>query len=179
MIDYNRNNLDMGASPYLVQHKDNPIRWQEWKKEVLEYARENNKMIFLSIGYSTCHWWHVMAGQTFEDLKTAHYLNTHFVSIKVDKEQRPDIDGHFMDFISKTRGHGGWPLNVVLDSDQNSVFALTYAPARKKGKMPSLLSILEKIREIGVTYENWEEDDTEEENHDDRAKEKPHLLGQH
>ena len=159
MIDFGKNNLDKGPSPYLVQHKTNPIHWQEWKKEVLEYAKSSNKLIFLSIGYSTCHWCHAMAKETFEDKKTADYLNEYFVSIKVDKEQRPDIDGYFMDFISKTRGNGGWPLNVILKPDLSPIFALTYAPAKPKYGRPSLLAILKEIKKLEKSYEYIEEDE--------------------
>lgn len=162
MKDFSRNNLDRGPSPYLVQHKNNPIHWQEWKKETLEYAKTNNKLIFLSIGYSTCHWCHEMAGETFEDRKTADYLNENFVSIKVDKEQRPDIDSYFMEFISKTRGNGGWPLNVILKPDLSPVFALTYAPAKPKYGRPSLLAILKEVRKVGDSYEYIEDEEYEE-----------------
>lgn len=153
MIDFKRNNLDLGASPYLHQHKDNPINWQEWKEEVLQYAKDNNKLIFLSIGYSTCHWCHAMAGEAFQDDEVARYLNTHFVSIKVDREQRPDIDGFFMEFISEVGGHGGWPLNVFLRPNLSPIFALTYAPLREKYGRPSFLSVLKGVREMETSYE--------------------------
>jgi len=166
MIDFNRNNLDLGPSPYLHQHKENPIHWQEWKMEVLEYARLNNKPIFLSIGYSTCHWCHKMAGETFEDKDTAEYLNENYISIKVDKEQRPDLDGFFMEFISKTRGHGGWPLNVILKPDLTPVYALTYAPAKSRYGRPSLVSILKEVQKMEISYEeeegSYEEKEKEE-----------------
>jgi len=153
MIDFKRNNLDLGASPYLHQHKDNPINWQEWKEEVLEYAKDNNKLIFLSIGYSTCHWCHAMAEEAFQDDEVASYLNTNFVSIKVDREQRPDIDGFFMEFISKIGGQGGWPLNVFLRPNLSPIFALTYAPAKEKYGRPSFLNILKAVQEMETSYE--------------------------
>ena len=91
MIQFNRNNLAKSSSPYLQQHKNNPIWWQEWSEEMLEYAKRENKLLLVSIGYSTCHWCHVMAQEAFSDREIADYLNNHFVSIKVDREQRPDI----------------------------------------------------------------------------------------
>lgn len=160
-MDFGRNNLDRGASPYLQQHRDNPINWQEWREEVLEYAREEGRFIFLSVGYSTCHWCHAMAGETFEDRETADYLNKYFVSIKVDREQRPDIDGYFMDFMVRTRGHGGWPLNVILKPDLSPIYAFTYAPVKRKYGTPGLLDILRKVREIGGDLEYIEEEPEE------------------
>mgnify|MGYP001561408416 FL=1 len=125
-MQFNQNNLNQANSPYLRQHKNNPIHWQEWSRDVLNYAKQNNKIIFLSIGYSTCHWCHVMANEAFSDKEIADYLNNHFVSIKVDKEQRPDIDKQMMDFLVSNTGSGGWPLNVFLTSNQNPFYSLTY-----------------------------------------------------
>ncbi len=156
MIDFKRNNLDMGASPYLQQHKENPINWQEWKSEVLQYARDEDKLIFLSIGYSTCHWCHAMAGEAFQDEEVSRYLNTHFVSIKVDREQRPDIDGYFMEFISEVEGHGGWPLNVFLRPDLSPIFALTYAPVRERYGRPGFIDTLKMVQGMEISYEYTE-----------------------
>ena len=153
MIDFKRNNLDLGASPYLQQHKDNPINWQEWKEEVIQYARDNNKLIFLSIGYSTCHWCHAMAGEAFQDEEVSRYLNTHFVSIKVDREQRPDIDGYFMEFISEVEGHGGWPLNVFLRPDLSPILALTYAPVRARYGRSGFIDTLKRVQKMETSYE--------------------------
>ena len=143
-MQFNQNNLNQAASPYLRQHKNNPIHWQEWSQDVLDYAKENNKIIFLSIGYSTCHWCHVMAEEAFSDKEIADYLNNHFVSIKIDKEQRPDIDKQMMDFLISYTGNGGWPLNVFLTSNQNPFYPLTYLP---------LENFLELIKYIKNFYE--------------------------
>ena len=146
MINFQRNNLDKSSSPYLQQHKDNPIYWQEWSKEILGYAKKNNKIIFTSVGYSTCHWCHVMAQESFSDKDIAEILNKNFVSIKVDKEQRPDIDQYMMSFIVKTQGHGGWPLNVFLTPDLKPILAVTYVPNIQKYSMPSFRDILSYIK---------------------------------
>lgn len=142
-----RNNLDKASSPYLLQHSENPVWWQEWSKEVVEYAEGNDMPLFVSSGYSTCHWCHVMASEAFSDKETAGFLNEHFICIKIDREQRPDIDQYLMDFINNQQGGGGWPLNVFLTSNLRPVFALTYAPAVSHGSYPSFLSIAKKVFE--------------------------------
>lgn len=129
-MQFNQNNLDKSSSPYLKQHKNNPIHWQEWSQEVLDFAKQNNKIIFLSIGYSTCHWCHVMAQHAFSDKLVADFLNENFISIKVDKEQRPDIDKKMMEVIINQTGNGGWPLNIFLTSDLTPFYPLTYSPAK-------------------------------------------------
>ncbi len=152
--NFNQNNLVFSSSPYLLQHTENPIFWQEWTEEVLAHAKENEKLIFVSIGYSSCHWCHVMAQESFSDQATADYLNEHFVSIKVDREQRPDIDEYFMNFISRTTGQGGWPLNVVLDSDTNPFFAGTYFPPEPKHGLPTLTDMLTQVRDWYLENKN-------------------------
>jgi len=147
MIDFNRNNLDKASSPYLQQHKDNPIHWQEWNSEVLEYAKKNNKLIFVSVGYATCHWCHVMAAEAFSNKEIADYLNKHFVAIKVDREQRPDIDRYLMSFIQTTQGQGGWPLNAILTPDRKPFLAVTYLPVVRKHGMPSFLDVLNRAKD--------------------------------
>ena len=107
VLTFNANNLDKASSPYLRQHKNNPIHWQEWCQEVLEYTKKENKTLFVSVGYSTCHWCHVMAQKACSDKTIADFLNKHFVSIKVDREQRPDIDQCLMGFLMSTAGQGG------------------------------------------------------------------------
>ena len=102
-----RNNLDKAFSPYLRQHKDNPVWWQGWSEKALAYARETGKFIFVSVGYATCHWCHVMAKEAFSDPEVAAYLNEHFVSIKVDRETRPDIDHFLMSYLVAIQGQGG------------------------------------------------------------------------
>lgn len=140
-----RNNLDKSSSPYLLQHVSNPVWWQEWNAGVLGYAASHNMPIMVSVGYATCHWCHVMASEAFSDSGTADYLNEHFICIKVDREQRPDIDHFMMDFINGQQGRGGWPLNVFLTPALRPVYAITYAPAQSSDRGDSFLSIAEKV----------------------------------
>lgn len=147
-IDFNRNNLDKSSSPYLLQHVTNPVWWQEWNEEVIDYGKKSGKSFLVSIGYSTCHWCHVMAEDTFSDKDTACFLNENFVCIKVDREQRPDIDQVMMNFIQRQTGSGGWPLNVFLNSSLNPVYALTYAPSQQTSSMYSFLDIAGKVLEF-------------------------------
>ncbi len=146
-----RNNLVRSSSPYLLQHSGNPVWWQEWSDELLRFARTSDKLLFVSVGYATCHWCHVMASEAFSDPGTASYLNSHYICIKVDREQRPDIDQFLMDFINNQNGRGGWPLNVFMTPDLRPVYALTYAPAKSKDSMLSFLIIAQKVHEF---YEN-------------------------
>ncbi|GHJ87715.1 hypothetical protein NliqN6_4117 [Naganishia liquefaciens] len=141
-----KNELDKAKSPYLLQHKNNPVAWQEWKPEVIERAKAEDKMIFLSVGYSACHWCHVLAHESFEDEFVAEMMNKYFINIKVDREERPDVDRVYMNYLQATSGGGGWPLSVFLTPDLTPVFAGTYFP---KGRF---LSLLDKINEL------WEED---------------------
>lgn len=145
-IKFSQNNLKKAASPYLLQHKDNPVWWQEWNKEVLEYARAKKKIIFASIGYATCHWCHMMTQEAFSNQEIADYLNAHFISIKIDREQRPDIDQYAMTFLSALTGQGGWPLNIFFTPALRPIHALTYAPVEKRYGMLSFLDILIKIK---------------------------------
>src|SRR3546814_15548040 len=108
-----RNNLDQAASPYLLQHKDNPVHWQVWGPEALKAAQAADKPILLSVGYAACHWCHVMAHESFEDPDIAAVMNDLFVNIKVDREERPDIDAIYMNALHLLGEHGGWPLNMV------------------------------------------------------------------
>jgi uncharacterized protein YyaL (SSP411 family) len=144
---FRRNNLDKSLSPYLLQHTANPVWWQEWGDEILNYALKEKKLLFVSVGYATCHWCHVMASEAFSDPDTATYLNEHFICIKVDREQRPDIDQYLMDFINSQNGRGGWPLNVFMTPDLRPVYALTYAPVHSRDSMLSLMEIAEKVKE--------------------------------
>jgi len=141
-VNLNRNNLDRSISPYLRQHADNPVHWQEWSEDVLSIAREQRKKILVSIGYSTCHWCHVMASEAFSDTEIARYLNENFIAIKVDREQRPDIDHYFMLFITSTTGNGGWPLNIFLTPEAEPLIAFTYIPVQPKYGLPSMMDIL-------------------------------------
>lgn len=146
--DFKRNNLDKSSSPYLLQHTTNPVWWQEWSDELLKYAVDTNKLLFVSVGYATCHWCHVMASEAFSDAGTAIYMNENFISIKVDREQRPDIDQYMMEFINNQNGRGGWPLNVFLTNELHPIYAFTYAPARDRDSMYSLLAISKKVQEF-------------------------------
>ncbi len=146
-MNFKKNNLGNSASPYMRQHEDNPVWWQEWNNEVLDYARRNNKIIFASVGYSTCHWCHVMASEAFSDKNIAHYLNENFVSVKIDREQRPDIDQYLMSFVQSTMGQGGWPLNVFLTPDLKPIFGLTYAPIEPRYGLPGFIQILNQIND--------------------------------
>ena len=108
------NRLTHEASPYLLQHADNPVDWYPWGEEALQKAHAQDRPIFLSVGYSACHWCHVMAHESFEDPATADYMNAHFVNIKVDREERPDLDGIYMQAVVAMTGQGGWPMSVFL-----------------------------------------------------------------
>ncbi|MDD5773504.1 MAG: DUF255 domain-containing protein [bacterium] len=151
MLDVKRNNLDRSLSPYLIQHVSNPVWWQEWSTEIINEAVRENKPLFVSVGYATCHWCHVMAAGAFSDKETADYLNKHFICIKVDREQRPDIDKLLMNFLTVQSGSGGWPLNVFLTPEVHPIFALTFAPASSSGSMKSFLTIAGKVYEY---YQN-------------------------
>jgi hypothetical protein len=146
-IGFRRNNLDKSSSPYLLQHAANPVWWQEWSEELIKYAVSQEKLLFVSVGYSSCHWCHVMASEAFSDHETADYLNENFISVKVDREQRPDIDQYLMDFINAQNGRGGWPLNVFMTPELSPVYALTYAPVQTRDSMLSLKTISEKVNE--------------------------------
>ena len=143
-----QNFLKHETSPYLLQHADNPVNWYPWCKEAFERARKEDKPVFLSIGYSTCHWCHVMAHESFEDEKTAEILNQYFISIKVDKEERPDIDSIYMAVCQAFTGSGGWPTTIFLTPDQKPFFAGTYFPRVARygqiGLQELLLAIQEK-----------------------------------
>ena len=139
------NRLDQETSPYLLQHRDNPVDWWPWSDEAFDEARRRNVPIFLSIGYSACHWCHVMAHESFEDEATAAYLNEHYVSIKVDREERPDVDAIYMDATIAMTGHGGWPMTVFLDNEARPFYAGTYFPPEPRHQMPSFGQILQSI----------------------------------
>jgi len=139
------NHLAGESSPYLLQHADNPVDWYPWGEEALERARREDKPVFLSIGYSACHWCHVMERESFTDLPTAQYLNEHFVSIKVDREERPDLDAIYMQAVNAMTGRGGWPLSVWLTPDGAPFYGGTYYPPRPRYGMPSFRQVLEAV----------------------------------
>ena len=139
------NRLANEASPYLHQHQHNPVDWYPWGEEAFSKARDEQKPILLSIGYSTCHWCHVMERESFEDEATARVMNEHFVNIKLDREERPDVDKIYMTFVQATTGGGGWPLNVWLTPDLNPFFGGTYFPPEAKFGKPSFTDVLKQI----------------------------------
>ena len=142
------NHLAGEKSPYLLQHQHNPVDWYPWGEEAFAKARAENKPIFLSVGYSTCHWCHVMERESFEDEKTARFLNDHFVSIKVDREERPDVDRIYMTFVQSTTGQGGWPMSVFLTPDLKPLFGGTYFPPASRFGQPGFMDVLTRIQEL-------------------------------
>jgi len=142
------NRLAREKSPYLLQHAHNPVDWYPWGEEAFAKARAEKKPIFLSIGYSTCHWCHVMERESFESETVAQFLNDHFVSIKVDREERPDVDKIYMTFVQGTTGSGGWPLNVFLTPDRKPFFGGTYFPPESRHGRGSFLSVLQQIVKV-------------------------------
>src|ERR1700722_2777669 len=139
------NRLAQEKSPYLLQHAHNPVDWFAWNSAAFEKSQQENKPIFLSIGYSTCHWCHVMERESFEDERVAEYLNAHFINIKVDREERPDVDKIYMMFVQATTGGGGWPMSVFLTPDLKPFFGGTYFPPDSRHGRPSFLQVLEHI----------------------------------
>jgi len=139
------NRLAREKSPYLLQHQHNPVDWFPWGDEAFQKAERENKPIFLSIGYSTCHWCHVMERESFENDETAQFLNEHFVSIKVDREERPDVDKIYMTFVQAMTGSGGWPLNVFITPERKPFFGGTYWPPESKYGRPSFLQVLQQV----------------------------------
>jgi uncharacterized protein YyaL (SSP411 family) len=139
------NRLADAASPYLLQHAGNPVDWRPWDAEALELARREDRPIFLSIGYAACHWCHVMAHESFEDPTIARLLNEHFVPIKVDREERPDLDQLYMEAVMALSGHGGWPMSVFLTPRLEPFFGGTYWPPRPRGEMPGFGQVLAAV----------------------------------
>jgi uncharacterized protein YyaL (SSP411 family) len=139
------NALANETSPYLLQHKDNPVDWLPWGEEALRRARDQQKPVLVSIGYSACHWCHVMEHESFEDPAVAELMNEHFVPIKVDREERPDVDAIYMDAVQAMTGHGGWPLNAFLTPDGVPFYAGTYFPPEPRHGLPSWKMVLEGV----------------------------------
>lgn len=139
------NHLKFEKSPYLLQHSENPVDWYPWCEEAFSLAAQRDVPVFLSIGYSTCHWCHVMAHESFEDEEVAAALNEQFVSVKVDREERPDIDGVYMSVCQAMTGSGGWPLTVIMTPDKQPFFAGTYFPKHDRQGLPGLLRILQAV----------------------------------
>jgi uncharacterized protein YyaL (SSP411 family) len=142
------NRLSTERSPYLLQHKDNPVQWYPWGAEAFEKARLEQRPIFLSVGYSTCHWCHVMAHESFENPQIADVLNQYFVSIKVDREERPDVDRVYMTFVQVTTGSGGWPMSVWLTPALQPFYGGTYFPPTSRWGRPGFLEVLHEIARV-------------------------------
>ncbi|HEY8809221.1 MAG TPA: thioredoxin domain-containing protein, partial [Solirubrobacterales bacterium] len=149
------NRLAQETSPYLLQHRDNPVDWYPWGTEVLARARELDRPILLSVGYSACHWCHVMERESFEDAETAAYMNEHFVSVKVDREERPDVDALYMEAVQAISGHGGWPMTVFCDPDGVPFYGGTYFPPDESRGMPSFRMVMEAVLDA---FENRREE---------------------
>jgi len=144
------NRLFLTTSPYLRQHAHNPVNWFPWGDEAFARAKQTGRPILLSVGYSTCHWCHVMEEESFEDLEIATYLNTHYIAIKVDREQRPDVDGVYMTIVNMLTGRGGWPMTVIMTSDGKPFFGGTYFPPRDgaRGRQKGFLTILRELDQL-------------------------------
>ncbi|HLU49245.1 MAG TPA: thioredoxin domain-containing protein, partial [Planctomycetota bacterium] len=139
------NRLARETSPYLLQHALNPVDWYPWGEEAFRHARDRDVPIFLSVGYSSCHWCHVMERESFEDPETARLMNERFVNVKVDREERPDVDAVYMNAVQLMTGHGGWPMSVYLDHDLRPFWGGTYFPPERRHGMPSFRDVIEAI----------------------------------
>src|SRR5512132_506583 len=144
------NRLVLERSPYLLQHAHNPVSWWAWGDEPFEEARRTGRPVFLSVGYSTCHWCHVMERESFEDLEIARVLNERFIPIKVDREERPDVDAIYMTAVQLLTGGGGWPMSVWLTPEREPFFGGTYFPPRDGARGPGrgFLSILREVADV-------------------------------
>src|SRR5215469_3837601 len=149
------NRLAGETSPYLLQHSENPVDWYPWGEEASSRARAEDRPILLSVGYSACHWCHVMERESFEDQETAAYMNEHFVNVKVDREERPDVDAIYMEAVQEISGQGGWPMTVFLDPDGVPFYGGTYFPPDESRGMPSFRMVMEAVVD---TFENRREE---------------------
>src|SRR5580693_2413870 len=145
------NRLILESSPYLLQHAHNPVDWRPWGDEVFEEARRLGRPVFLSIGYATCHWCHVMEAESFEDPEIAAFMNGHYLCIKVDREERPDIDAVYMSAVQALTGSGGWPMSVWCTPDGRPFFAGTYFPPSDRPGMPSFTRVLDALTDAWAT----------------------------
>src|SRR4051812_7492249 len=148
------NALSREKSPYLLQHQHNPVEWFPWGEEAFAKARRENKPIFLSVGYSTCHWCHVMAHESFENAEIAKLMNELFVNIKVDREERPDVDRVYMTYVQATSGSGGWPMSVFLTPDLKPFYGGTYFPPDDRYGRPGFPTVLKRLGEAWKTDRN-------------------------
>jgi uncharacterized protein YyaL (SSP411 family) len=139
------NRLADATSPYLLQHQENPVDWWEWGEEAFAEARRRDVPVLLSVGYAACHWCHVMAHESFEDADTARVMNELFVSIKVDREERPDVDSVYMEAVQAMTGQGGWPMTVWMDHEKRPFFAGTYFPGEPRHGMASFSQVMDAV----------------------------------
>ena len=135
--------MPLETSPYLLQHADNPVDWYPWGDEAFARARDEDKPLLISIGYAACHWCHVMEHESFEDPAVAALMNEHFVCVKVDREERPDVDAIYMDAVQAMTGQGGWPLNAFVTPEGNPFWAGTYFPPQSRQQLPSWRDVLD------------------------------------
>src|SRR3954466_1017144 len=145
------NRLAAETSPYLLQHKTNPVDWWPWGADALAEAKRSDRPILLSIGYAACHWCHVMERESFEDASTAQLMNERFVNIKVDREERPDVDSVYMQAVQAMTGHGGWPMTMFLTPDGTPFYGGTYFPPEGRQGMPSFRRILSSVSDAYAT----------------------------
>src|SRR6201989_3241178 len=148
---YVANRLAGETSPYLLQHAENPVDWFPWGEEAFARARDEDRPILLSVGYSACHWCHVMENESFEDAATAKLMNERFVCIKVDREERPDVDAVYMDAVVALTGSGGWPMTVFLTPDGEPFFGGTYFPPEPRHGLPAFKQVLLAVSEAWTT----------------------------
>src|SRR4051794_1271194 len=139
------------TSPYLLQHKDNPVHWRPWGPDAIAAANAEDKPLLVSIGYSACHWCHVMERESFEDPSVADLMNEHFVCVKVDREERPDVDALYMEAVQAMTGHGGWPLNMFVTPEQAPFYGGTYFPPPPRHGMPRRRQVLGAVAEAWQT----------------------------
>ena len=142
------NKLINETSPYLLQHAHNPVNWYPWSEEAIALAKEKDLPILVSIGYSACHWCHVMEKESFEDVRIAGIMNTHFINIKIDREERPDLDHIYMDAVQLIAGNGGWPLNVFLTPDLKPFYGGTYYPPQRAFNRMSWTEVLTAVKSL-------------------------------
>ena len=155
------NRLADERSPYLLQHATNPVDWYPWGEAAFARARAEDKPIFLSVGYSTCHWCHVMELESFEDPDIARMLNELFVSVKVDREERPDVDRVYMAFVQGTTGSGGWPMSVWLTPDLKPFYGGTYFPPTSRWNRPGFVDVLQQLHRSWTENRNTIEESAE------------------
>ncbi|MBK7816187.1 MAG: thioredoxin domain-containing protein [Sphingobacteriaceae bacterium] len=155
MAQKEANALVNESSPYLLQHAYNPVKWQPWSNSAFEEAKNQNKLVIISVGYSACHWCHVMEHESFEDTEVAALMNEHFVSVKVDREERPDVDNLYMTAVQLMTGHGGWPLNCIALPDGRPVYGGTYFNKMQwLNVLTNLVNVFKKDKEKVLEYAN-------------------------